>query len=490
MLQSGGSAVDAAIAANLVLSVVYPDMCGAGGDLFALVWIPGEEAPYCLDAAGTGGQGHDLPSYMLRYPNGPPLYGPASVTIPGAPAGWIELHRRFGKLPLAEVFSEAIHYARYGVACPDRLTASMEHWAPPLTTVQFEGGRAAAGVRMRMRAYAQSLELLVAEGPTGVWTHGLGRAIETVTSGLVTEGDLVGYQPRWVEPLHKQVFGRDWWTVPPPSQGYIALLAADVLERLRSTWDLDDPGLWHHMIESIKVAANDRDLVLGDGSVPAAFSEASERARKIQAQAAPFAGPAETGDTVYLNTVDKSGMGVSLVQSLFHPWGSRVQLSEHGIILQNRGSSFDIRPGNPNLMGVGRRPRSTLSPSVVTSSGHLRALIGTMGGDVQPQVLLQLLVGTQLAGLEPGHALAHPRFYIHRGLAPSIWSGPQPVLGLEDRFHPSIVKDLTQRGHPVRVGAPFVELAGHAQIIQTQGAGTLLSGAADPRSGASGVAAW
>jgi len=489
-LRAGGSAVDAAIAANLVLSVVYPDMCGVGGDLFAMVWEPGSDTPHCLDAAGTGGTGHEPAAFLQQHPDGPPLYGPGSVTIPGAPAGWVELHRRFGRLPLGDVFADAVHYARHGVACAERLVASISHWAPPLSTIQFEHGRVGAGSRMRSRGYARTLESLASEGPAGLWGSGIGAAIEDVTSGLIRTGDLAAYRPRWVEPLRASVFGNDWWTVPPPSQGYIALLAARVLEAHAGSHDVDDPATWHAMIESIKVAAVDRDDALGDGHLPPAFSSPDQLAQRIGQSALPLNGPADPGDTIYLAAIDRHGVGVSLVQSLFHPWGSRVQLSEHGLVLQNRGSSFDIRGGHPNALGKDRRPRSTLSPSIVSRSGDLRSLIGTMGGDVQPQVLLQLYASTELAGLSPVEALAQPRFFIHRGLAPSIWSGPAPVLGLESRFDSAIVDELTRRGHPVRQGAPFVELAGHAQIISVDAATGLLSGAADPRSGAAGVASW
>jgi gamma-glutamyltranspeptidase/glutathione hydrolase len=191
------------------------------------------------------------------------------------------------------------------------------------------------------------------------------------------------------------------------------------------------------------------------------------------------------GDTVYLCVVDESGMAVSLCQSLYHPWGARVYLPGSGVVTQNRGSSFSLDPRSPNVVGPGRRARSKLSPVVLADGPDLVGLVGTMGRDVQPQTVLQHIVRHRFSGLDVAETLAHPRFYLHRGLAQSIWSDAAPVLGVEERTPPAIEEDLIRRGHHVQRGPAYAEAAGHAQMIIVFEDGW--AGAADPRSRAGQV---
>lgn len=489
-LQDGGTATDAAIATNLVLSVAHPDMCGVGGDLFALVLPAGASEPVCLNAAGRGGRGHRREAFATRHAGRMPTYGPGSLILPGAPGGWVELHRRFGRLPFARLFEDAVEHAGEGIPCAARLVRSLEHWGPELAGLQIgaPGEPPVAGARLRMPRYARTLAAIARDGADAFYQGVGGRELERVADGLIAAEDLRRVRPEWVEPLAEDLFGHRWWTVPPPSQAYIALLAGAILERLAPGTDPDDPELWHLMIEATKAAARDRDLLLGDtGLSPSVMGEADLRAAPIGRRAAAFATPADPGDTVFLCAVDGDGQAVSLSQSLFHPWGSRVELPASGVILQNRGSSFSLVPGHPNEMAPGCRPRSTLSPTMVTRDGALAALIGTMGGDVQPHVVLQLFVKILVCGMDPADALAHPRYFLHRGLAPTIWSGETPVVGIEARGGPAVAAELAHRGHPVQAGRPFVELAGHAQAIVVDGDRRI--GASDPRSGTGGVAA-
>lgn len=489
VMRAGGSAIDAAIATNLMLSVVYPDMCGVGGDLIAVIWEPGGQHAVALDASGTGGSGHERSAFARRF-GSPELYGPTSITIPGAPRGWLALHERYGKLSLQEVVQPAVEAARHGVACPVRLISSMQRWAPELSVVEFEHQPAIARTRMRMPNYANTLELLACGDIERFWSE-IGPSLEMATTGLITNDDLRAYEVRWSTAIAKDVFGKRWWTAPPPSQGYIALLSAAILELSEVEVDIASPRFWHFVAESIKAAAHDRDLVLGDDpSPPQAFFDERRRADLLSDSVSPFGVPNQDGDTVYLAATDETGLGISLVQSLYHPWGSKVQIDDHGLILHNRGSSFSMIPGHRNEMAPRRRPRSTLSPTVVSENGRLAALIGTMGGDVQPQIALQLFLRSMVAAQEPAESLAAWRLFFHRGLAPTIWSGEEPVLGLEGRVPEEIRRDLMARGHRVQVGDDFIELAGHAQmIIIDQQTGTL-AGSADPRSGSGGVAVW
>lgn len=485
MLRRGGSAADAVIAANLVLSVVYPDMCGVGGDLFAIVHT-GDGEPTVLDAAGPAGSGADREKLSKRFGGEPPLHGPTSVTVPGAAAGWVELHRKFGRLPLPDLFADAIFYAREGVPCPERLAPSIARL--PFATAVY--GTPNTGDRLSDRAYAATLESIAKDGADAIYRGDVAEEIAHVTEGMVSVDDLAFFRPAWRRPVHANVFGLDVWTVPPSSQGYITLLAAKILEELDPPHDPTDPRQWHLMIEAVKAAAHDRDRVLGDPAegLPAAFHEVGTRAAAIGETAAPIGVFGQPGDTVYLAAVDDRGVGVSLIQSLYHPWGARVRAPRSGVNLQNRGSSFSLEPGHPNAIAPGRRARSTLSPTVLGSDGRLHGLLGTMGGDVQPQTVLQILVRHALGGLSPSEALASPRFYINRGLAPTIWTGPRPEVAVEGRAGDVVVDDLARRGHPVRRGPDLSEGAGHAQFIVRGAAGW--AGAADPRSGAGGVASW
>lgn len=490
ILRRGGSAVDAALTANLVLSVVYPDMCGVGGDLFALVWEPGDRTPTVLNASGTAGSGRDLSSLRRRHPSGLPLHGAETITIPGAPAGWGDLHQHFGHAPFGDLFSDAIFYAMEGFPCPRRLAASLERVDIQIPDLLPAGRPPKTGQTVRLRSYGKTLTAIADDGPSVVYEGPIADEFVAGSEGLITRSDLRGYRTHWAEPLRRQVWGLDLWTVPPNSQGYVALLAAAILERLGPPTDPEDPRQWHLMIEAVKAAGHDRDEVLGDplAGVPRAFDDVEHRASGIGPEAAAIGTFAEAGDTVFVCAVDAAGRGCSLIQSLYHPWGARVYLPRSGVLAQNRGASFSLDDAHPNAFGPGRRPRSTLSPTLLTEAGSLYGLLGTMGGDVQPQVILQNLVRHRLSGLDPAETLAFPRFYIHRGLAPSIWSGPAPVVGIEARTPVTVQSELRSRGHPVRTGARFSEGAGHAQFVLVTDDG--LVGSADPRAGAASAAAW
>ena len=339
-----------------------------------------------------------------------------------------------------------------------------------------------------MRAWGRTLAALASSGASSFYEGAFGRELSELAGGLVAEDDLRSFRPAWQTPLTRHVFGLDVWTLPPSSQGYITLAAASILERCGAPDDPEDPRQWHLMIESLKVAAHDRDTVLSDDPerVPLALEDIDRRASQVGDRASPLATLQDDGDTVFLCAVDRCGMGVSLIQSLYHPWGSRCFLPASGVMLQNRGSSFSLDDTNPNVYHPGLRARTTLAPTVLSQDGSLYGLLGTMGGDVQPQTNLQNLVRHRWGGLDPAETLNFPRFYLNRGLAPTIWTGPEPTLGLESRTPPSIVADLRRRGHNVQVGAAYSEGAGHAQIILRTTEG--LVGAADPRSGSEGVA--
>jgi gamma-glutamyltranspeptidase/glutathione hydrolase len=490
ILRRGGSAADAAIAANAVLSVVSPDMCGPGGDLFAMVWAPGEGRPLVLDSAGPAGSRATLQDVRRQWGPQIPLHGPQAATVPGALPGWAELHERFGRVPFGDLFADAVHLAADGFPCSPGLARGISRYDPGIPDLLVRGRAPQAGDQLRMTGLARALSSAAELGGRAYFAGEFAARLSRMPGVLFQERDFTDYEPRWVEPLKASVFGLDVWTLPPPSQGYLTLVAARILDGLHAPCAPDDPDQWHLMVESLKAAAHDRDRLLGDdrSAVERVLGEReiSRRRRLVTDRASSVASLHAAGDTVYLCAVDSHGFGVSLIQSLFHPWGSRVHVPELGTSLQNRGASFSLEEGHANAYQPGRRARSTLSPTVITKDGALRGLLGTMGGDVQPQTNLQNLVRHAVSGLDPAEALNYPRFYLNRGLAPSIWSDQEPLLGVEGRTPPHVVEELSRRGHEVKVGSDYSDGAGHAQFIAVDG--SRLLGAADPRSGSGGVA--
>jgi gamma-glutamyltranspeptidase/glutathione hydrolase len=280
-LRAGGTVIDAAIAANAVLGVVYPDMCGIGGDLCAVVWDAAAHRPHVLNGTGPAGSGRSRDELSRRHPEGLPLYGPDTVTVPGTPRSWESLHERYGRLRFSALFADAIELARAGFACPQRLSASIATFRPPVPDLYGpDGNPIPTGRRVRLPAYAETLREFAAGGTSALAEGKLAEELASVSHGAITPADLSEAAPRWATPLMKRAFGTDIWAPPPNSQAYLIPLAAAILERAAPPADPDDPRQWHLMVESIKAAAHDRDQVLGDPGeeIPTAFDDVRGRA--------------------------------------------------------------------------------------------------------------------------------------------------------------------------------------------------------------------
>jgi gamma-glutamyltranspeptidase/glutathione hydrolase len=474
ILRSGGSAVDAAIAAGAVLAVTQQHQCGLGGDLLALVHCPGDESPSALYAGGRAGSGADPQRLRAAgYEHMPADRDRACAPVPGCVDGWLALHERFGRLPLEVLLAPARSHASSGfsasqaVADAARLLAGVAH-----ADDFIAGGPLAAGQIVRRPGVARALEAIAREGRRGFYEGEFGEALLESGNGEYTAADLVRVQADWVAPLGIDAFGQRLWSLPPSSQGYLLLRSAAIASGLQLP-EPEHPDWAHLLIESSREAAADRDATwheASDGQALIAPEGIAAMRARITSRAGVGRPAAVPGGTVSLCVVDRDRMAVSMLQSNFASWGSLRFVAGVGVALHNRGSCFSLTPGHPAAYGPGRRPPHTLAPALLTDSeGSLEATLATRGGHIQPQILLQLLARLYAGSETPAHAMAAGR-----------WAhSPEGVL-LEGQAPASWFDGLSTRGHGVQRRPPFQDEFGHAQLIVS--AGDHLAAASDPRS--------
>jgi gamma-glutamyltranspeptidase / glutathione hydrolase len=491
MLGSGGTAADAAVAAAAVMAVTSPHMCGLGGDLFALVVSAGRE-PVALNASGRAGSGADPARLRAEGARELPfLHDVRSVTVPGCVDGLVALHERFATLPLADVLAPALRLAQGGFPVSPTLAAA----SATLTASERSAGFGAPeplrrGRRLVMPGIGEALAAVAARGRAGFYEGPAGEELLAVGAGEFTGQDLRTRQAEWVAPLRLPALGRVLWTVPPNSQGYLTLAGAWIAEQAQIPSDPADERWAFRLVEAARQAAYDRPDVLhehADGPSLIAPRRLRPRAAAVAEDASRgLADVHGDGGTTYLCAVDRERMGVSLIMSNAADFGSRLILPRHGIFLHNRGMGFSLQPGHPAEYGPGRRPPHTLAPLAVTSGdGTLDTVLGTMGADAQPQVLLQLLARILAHGQEPGEAIAAPRWVLSREptTAFDIWRLTEPPLvRTEHNAPPAWSAGLRARGFEVIESPPGDQSFGHAQAIRVTG-DNLLAGAADPRTG-------
>ena len=488
MLQRGGSAADAAIAASAVLAVTAPHLCGMGGDLFALVHH-GEGAPVALNASGRAGSGADPVQLRLEGHDVMPFADDLrSAPVPGCVDGWLTLHERFGRLPVATVLEPATVYAASGFPASPLLAGTAGQLrgiegAEDLTS----GGRLAHGDLVRRPGVALSLQAIVAHGRSGFYQGLFGEGLLAIGDGEYVAADFTTPLADWVEPLSVNVWGHHVWTIPPNSQGYLTLLSAVIAEGLPLPGSPDD-GTWPHLlVEAARAAAYDRADRLYEGADVSSLFASDEVARRRALidpnRRVTLATPAGAGDTMYLCAVDGDRMGVSLIQSNAKGFGCNVFEPTTGIGLHNRGIGFSLKPGHPAEYGPGRRPPHTLAPALITRpDGSLRAVIGTMGGDAQPQILLQLIARVLRHNQSAGSVIGAPRWALIGSGASGFdtWADPDGATVAIETTAPAAWGDaLRERGHEVMEIDGIVGSFGHAHIIEVEEDG--LAGAADPR---------
>jgi len=489
MLGRGGSAADAAVAASAVQAVTTQHMCGMGGDLWALVHIDGSP-PRSLNAAGRAGSGITADSLRAEGHTEMPFKGNiASTSVPGCVDGWLALHEAHGRLDLGTVLAPAIDAAANGFPAAPQLAMSIPAVAGVHGNDDFfpQGTAARAGQIITRPGLARSLEAIVAAGRDGWYGGEFGEGLVRVGGGVFTEADLVESQAEWVAPVGVEAWGHKLWTVPPPSQGYLAPAAAGVLQHHDVPDDPQDPLWGHLLIEAAKQVAVDRIARLhdaADGPSLLASDDLARRAANISLdQAAALGGPATGGGTIYMCVVDSDRMAVSLMQSNASGFGTHLTIPEIGVFLHNRAAGFSLTPGHPAEFAPGRKPPSTLSPALITNAGagdRFRTTIGAMGGDGQPQVVLQMAARLLHNRQRVGETITMPRFTLTVPEASGFntWTRPEDlVVALEAGS--GWGESLTQKGHRIEECQWGLGLFGHAHLIDADD--TTLAGAADPR---------
>ena len=490
LLRRGGSAADAAVAANAVLAVTSQHLCGMGGDLFALVHDGSTAAPTALVSSGRAGSGADPERLRAEGHTAMPPTGDVRATpVPGCVDGWLALHQRYGRLPLADVLAAARSYAADGFPASITLAGAVPTLSDP---GDFAGVRR-PGDTVRRPGVARALDAVVVHGRAGFYEGEFGDGLLRLGTGEYEPADLARPTAEWVDAVGLDAFGRRIWTTPPPSQGYLTPAAAWIADGLDPPVDPDDPQWAHLLIEAARQAAYDRIDVLHEHADATALLAAERLAPRRAAidpdRAAVLGDRYAAGGTTYVCAVDADRMGVSLIQSNAAGFGSTLSEPNTGIFLQNRGIGFSLEPGHPAEYGPGRRPPHTLSPALVTSpDGRPAAVLGTMGGDSQPQVLLQLLARLFRAGQSPADAVAAGRWRLASDGPFDTWRRRGEVAVHIEGHAPPWRSGLIDRGHVVEGEPPFSHAFGHAHVVAV--ADDHLSGAADPRARGGGAAGW
>ena len=520
ILRAGGSAVDAAIAANAVLGVVVPNSCGVGGDAFWLIWDAAVRRQVALNGSGRSPAGMDGGTLRDAGLARIPLRGGLSITVPGAVRSWGDAHDRFGRLPRATVLAPAIEIARAGFPASPRFIDIVETTAPLvrdalgsdaafLRVIRPHGRPWRPGERVRLPALARTLETIADDGFEAFYDgdHGARQARALAAAGsAITPADMRQAACTWEEPIAVDYRGVRVTTHPPNSSGIVALEILAILARFEapppSAFGPDgvtDPAWIHLGIEASKLAMADRDALLTDPGfrdVPVERltdpAYAASLAARIDARRAARPATATNpsgGGTVYLATVDAAGNAVSLIQSNYANFGSGVLDPDTGVLYQNRGSYFSLDAQHPNVLEPGKRTLHTLLPGMLfrdDGGGGVPVpwvVAGAAGGDAQPQIHAQLVSALVDGGVDLRTAIAAPRWFVE----PGEHFEPPTEVRLEPRHVPAIGPALEALGHPVTFQAPFDSLLGQEHAIELVAGGPAapegsLAAATDPRS--------
>lgn len=474
ILKQGGTAVDAAIAANAVLGLMEPTGCGIGGDLFAIVWDAATARLYGLNASGRSPQALTLEEFQRRDLQQVPPYGPLPVTVPGCVDGWFALHERFGRLPMATVLAPAIAYAQEGFPVSEVIAYYWGLSVAPrrdqlhfLETFTRDGRTPAKGDIWRNEPLAGTLLTIAQDGRDAFYEGALARTIVATVQeagGFLSLADLSAHTSEWVEPIGTDYRGVEVWELPPNGQGLAALQILNILEGYPvGQWGFGSVEHLHHFLEAKKLAFEDRARFYADPQfveIPVAGlldkNYAAERRGLITQRASrrlEAGNPAlYQGDTVYLATADGQGNMVSLIQSNYRGLGCGVCPQGLGFGLQDRGELFDLAPGRPNSYAPGKRPFHTIIPAFATRQGLPWLCFGVMGGDTQPQAHAQIIMNLVDFGMNLQEAGDAPRI-LHSGSSEPTGQmmSDGGVVFLETGFAYEAVRALRERGHLIQV---------------------------------------
>ena len=491
ILRAGGNAMDAAVAAAAVLTVAAPVSNGIGGDAFALIWNEKDRRLYGLNASGPAprlagigrvlADGRDQDGRM-------PRYGWTPVTVPGIPMAWAEIARRFGALPLSRTLAPAVRYAREGYPCAPTIAQAWqracEHYRKVLPgpvsdewfrTFAPQGRGPAAGEMVRLPFHADTLEAIGETGAAAFYTGDLARRIDACSrknGGYLRYEDLAAYQARWVEPIHVDYRGFRVCEIPPNGQGIAALAALNILKEFDFP-EKDSPRTFHRQIEAMKMAfadvldsVTDPDHMQADYRLLLDPAYGARRAAQMGDEARVWTRslPPRSG-TVYLCCGDGAGNLVSYIQSNYHGFGSGVVVDGTGIALQNRGSDFSLDPAAANCLMPGKRSYHTIIPGFLMKGDEPVGPFGVMGGYMQPQGHVQVVMNYADFSLDPQQALDAPRWQ---------WMRDGSVT-VESRFDPETARALRRMGHDLRMDLNTPSF-GRGQMIVRLDSGVLVGG--------------
>lgn len=490
IMEQGGTAIDAALAMAMLMPLVEPTGNGLGSDCFALIWTKGQL--YGINGSGFSPRSLSAEQVRAAGYKEVPMHGWFPVMLPGAPAAWAEIHRRFGTLPLSTLAAPAIRYAREGFPLSVNVARQWGSSTRRFTALAREADGAAfrpwveafsknaqpyrAGEIFQLPDYADTMEELVR---TDCESFYRGQLMEKIlafsqqTGGFFTEEDFHSYRPEWVEPLSVRYKGYDVFELPPNGHGITALLALNILKGMELPEEKESVETYHRMIEAMKLAFVDARAYVAD---PRAMQITAEqlldedyaaRRRALIGESAldPVAGDPRSGDTVYLATADGEGNMVSFIQSNYAGFGSGIVVPGTGISLQDRGAGFSLDPASPNVLAGGKRAYHTIIPGFLCRDGQPIGPFGVMGGFMQPQGHLQVVVNSIDYAMNPQECLDAPRFQ---------WQGGRKIQ-LERGVPEHIASALAARGHQIEIVNSGAGM-GRGQIIWRLPDGTLAGG--------------
>ncbi|MBO4915376.1 MAG: gamma-glutamyltransferase family protein [Oscillospiraceae bacterium] len=504
VMRRGGNAVDAAVAMAAAMPLLEPTSNGVGSDCFALVWIERDRKLYGLNASGVAPMALSPEVFAKRGLNAVPRDGWLPTMVPGAPAGWAELNRRFGTKTLAELFEPAIAYAREGCPVPvevgslwgvsvrrfeqasEKDRAPYLEWFKAFTTP--DGLPYRAGDVFRWEAFADTLEELAATECESLYRGALMEklvAFSRETGGFFCGDDLRSYRPEWVEPIAADYKGYTVCEIPPNGHGITALMALNILKGLKLPGCRESADAYHAQLEAIKLAFEDAKAFVADPrymktKLADLLSEdyaARRRALIGERAILPTAGDPSSGGTVYLCTADPFGNMVSFIQSNYMGFGSGIVIPGTGISLQNRGANFSLDPNSDNCIAGGKKSYHTIIPGFLMKGGAAVGPFGVMGGFMQPQGHVQVIVNTVDYQMNPQECLDAPRMQ---------WTLGRHVQ-LEREVPAHIAAELARRGHEIEI-LNSRSAMGRGQIIWRTDNGMLVGGT-EPRCDGT-AAAW
>ena len=502
VLQRGGNAMDAAVAAALVTGVVLPAMCGLGGDAFVLYYEAASRKVTAFYGSGPAARAATREFFVERGYQKMPFYGPLSVSVPGAVSVYFTAIERFGTRKPDALFERAIQYAEEGFPLTEQgsrtIAASAAELAkyPTSAAIFLPGGDVPRpGTVFRQPDLARSLRLVAEGGPAVFYEGEIAEEISRFmaeSGGLLTKEDLAGYRCEVGEPIQTTYRGYTVYETGLPTQGHIVLEELNIVEQADlARLGPESPDLIHLLVEAKKLAFADRLAYSGDPrfvDVPLATLLSKEFARGRFARIDPERAQDEVppgaierdGETTYICVVDRWGNAASFIHSLSAAFGSQVVAGRTGILLNNRaGRGFTLEEGHPNVIAPGKRTMHTLNCWLITQGDRLRWVGGTPGGDQQPQWNLQVIVNLIDFGMDPQRAVEQPRWYSFPGTDP-INLPNDFVLRIEDRFGDAVLAELERRGHRVqRLGNWGA--GGAAQVIAVDPETGVLTGGSDPR---------